>query len=284
MTTALNDQYPDAIVPALTGENKVRRTYQLMIETVDVKDEFALLYQRDFPLAWRLWMHERMNARLLGTSSTLTGNPGRLIHVWYVEWGFSLAEMHAALYEEAQRQDWPKEMFGRLNNVSYDVLVPTPYDPGRCWRVPGSTQRCSCQDAPISAPSASCVESISSPIQTNGPQRCVARLLDVIDVKPGRLSDLADKKKRCFVENAKQLFGITLVASGMRVAEPRRLVQVWNLPEADSLQKAALKFEDAGWYQDMLSNDVASEQQELLLPWIHDPRPTFKDNCWQFDV
>jgi hypothetical protein len=109
------------------------------------------------------------------------------------------------------------------------------------------------------------------------------RLLDVIDVKPGRLADLVNKKRSCFIENARRL-GITLVAAGTRVAESRKLVQIWNLPTATSLEMAIKRFEDQGWYQDMLTDDIASEQQDLLLPWVYDPRPKLKDNCWQFEV
>lgn len=289
MTTPLDDRYPDAIEPVLTAENGVKRAYQLMIETADVVQESVYAYEvarehddEGLSAKWRAWMRERMKAKLLCANTTLTGRPGRYIYVWYVDWGFSLAEMQAALHEDARRQDWIGEMFRALNGVSYDVLVPTSYDPGRCWRAPGAPQRCSCPDAPKLASPAPCIKEVPSPIDTNGPERCVARLIDVIDVKPGRLADLADKKGHCFVENAKQRFGITLVASGTRVAEARKLVQVWNLPEHDSLRNAATAFMDDGWYPDMLSNDVRSEQQELLLPWDHDPRPTSKDNCWQY--
>lgn len=283
--TDVKAQYPDTIAPALAS-GVARRTYQLLIETVDVRTEYTLDYLiKTFP-TWQYWMGERLNARLICANATLTGRPGRIIHVWWVEWGFSLAEQHAAIHDAAQRPEgsWLAEMFGYLNDVSYDLLFPTHYDPGRCWTAPGAERRCSCVDAPAADPTQPpCIDTTLHSPNTNDPSQRCYRLLDVIQVRPGRLAALAGQKKRCFVENARRL-GIQLVASGTRVAAPRQLVQVWNLPSPDALELAMKRFSDMEWYQDMSSTDIASEQQELLLPAWPDPRPTLIDNCWQFEV
>jgi hypothetical protein len=230
-------------------------------------------------------MAEHFGASLICTNLMLTGRPGRLVHLWQVQKDFSLAALHARVYEDAQENTWLKDMFARLDAVSYDVLFPTSYDPGRCWTAPGANAACTCVDPPVSAPDPTCVEAAAPGATDPGSSTAPAqRLLDVIAVKSGRLADLVNRKRGCFIENARR-FGITLVASGTRVTEPRRLVQFWNLPSADALEHAIEEFQDRGWYQDMFSKDVASEQQDLLTPWKgFDPRPKLNGNCWQFGI
>lgn len=257
----------DVIAPRLGVGGVVARDYQLLVETVDIDTQKTIQYLGDLPLKYRFWMRRVMGAKMVATSKLLTSRPGRVSHVWQVPWGFSLSEMQAALHEEARRSAWVTDMFSYVSHLSYDVLMPTFYDPGRCWVTPGANS-CSCGAGKKRL-------------------RDVAvgdyRIMDVISVKPGRLDDLADAKARNFVPEARD-FGIALIASGTRVAEPRRLVQLWSVPSVDSLVDAIKKFSERGWYNQMFQHDIESEDQDLMVPSLHDPEPTLNGDCWQFPV
>lgn len=257
----------DVIAPRLTTGEAVVRDYQLVIETVDVLTQRTIQYLGDLPLNYRRWMRRTLGAKMVATSKLLTSQPGRLTHVWQVPWSFSLSEMQAALHEESRQRRWVSDMFSYVAHVSYDVLMPTFYDPGRCW-VPVGADSCSCGQGRKTGSNA---------------DLGAYRIMDVINVKPGRLDDLADVKAKHFVPEARA-YGIALVASGTRVAEPRRLVQVWSVPSVDSLVDAIKKFSELGWYNDMFQRDIESEDQDLMVPSLHDPEPTLNGDCWQFPV
>jgi hypothetical protein len=208
-----------------------------------------------------------MGAKMVATSKLLTSRPGQVSHVWHVPWDFSLSKMQAALHEESRRNAWVSNMFSYVSHVSYDQLMPTSYDPGRCWVTPGA-DTCSC------GPGKKRLANIEVGDY---------RIMDIISVKPGRLDDLAEAKAKHFVPEARA-FGIALIASGTRVAEPRRLVQVWSIPSIDHLVDAIKKFSELGWYNQMFQRDIESEDQDLMVPSMHDPDPTLNGDCWQFPV
>jgi hypothetical protein len=273
----MDTELVDVIAPRLGAGGAVVRDYQLLVETVDIDTQKTIQYLGDLPLKYRFWMRRVMGAKMVATSKLLTSRPGRVTHVWQTPWPFSLSEMQAALDEESRRSPWVSEMFGYIAHVSYDLLMPTMYDPGRCWVTPGA-DTCSC-----------------GPGRKQGAATTFApgnyRIMDVIDVKPGRLDDLARAKETHFVPEARE-FGIHLIASGTRVAEPRRLVQVWSVPNVDSLVDAIKKFSELGWYNQMFQHDIESEDQDLMVPSLHDPEPTLLSasgrtlhgDCWQFPV
>ncbi len=257
----------DVIAPRLTAGGAVVRDYQLLIETVDILTQKTIQYLGDLPFGYRRWMRRTLGAKMVATSKLLTSRPGRVTHLWQVPWSFSLSEMQAALHEESRQSRWVSDMFSYVSHVSYDVLMPTFYDPGRCW-VPVGADSCSC--------------GLGKQVPANVDVGAY-RIMDVINVKPGRLDDLADAKARHFVPEARA-YGIELMASGTRVAEPRRLVQVWSVPSVDSLVDAIKKFSELGWYNAMFQLDVESEDQDLMVPSLHDPEATLNGDCWQFPV
>jgi hypothetical protein len=247
--------------------------YELLLETVDVRVDTSWQYMMEVVTAWRPWMHREGGARLVCAGATITGQPGRLVHLWRVPEGFSVAKLQRDLHAHAATGEgrWVKAFVGRIERVSYDVLAPTFYDPARCWPdEPGGT----CGDAP--APTA-------------GGERPV-RLIDVIDVKPGRLAALAKVKRDRFVPQAAEL-GVRLMASGTSATGlGRRLVQVWELSRADTLLDAMRRLSEVGWYQKMLRDNVLSERQDLLYPlaW-YDPHPAYvadltdpAKRCWRY--
>jgi hypothetical protein len=257
----------DVIAPRLTTAGAVARDYQLVIETVDIHTQKTIQYLTDLPFNYRRWMRRVLGAKMVATSKLLTSRPGRLTHVWQVPWGFSLSEMQAALHEESRLTGWVHDMFSYVSHVSYDVLVPTFYDPGRCW-VPVNGAGCSCGPGKK---------------QQANVEVGAYRIMDVINVKPGRLDDLAAAKAQHFVPEARA-FDIALIASGTRVAEPRRLVQIWSVPSVDGLVDAIKKFSELGWYNDMFQDDIESEDQDLMVPSLHDPGAILHGDCWQFPV
>lgn len=251
------------------------RGYELLLETVDVRVDMSWQYMMKVVTAWRPWMRRAMgDARLLCAGATITGQPGRIVHVWRVREGFSTSAMFASLHALASRPEgaWVGPFVGYIERVSYDVLAPTHYDPERCW--PDETEGC-CAGAPA---------------ETSPAGERPVRLIDVIDVRPGRLAALAEIKARRFAPQAAEL-GVHLMASGTSTTSVgRRLVQVWELSRADTLIAAMRRFSEMAWYQQMLRENVASERQDLLYPlaW-YDPHPalvTTPDDpprrCWRY--
>lgn len=250
------------------------RGYELLLETVDLNVDMAWQYMMRVVTSWRPWMRRAMGgARLVCAGATITGRPGRLVHLWRVREGFSTAKMFAALSAHAATPEgaWVGPFTEHLHRVSYDLLVPTGYDPARSW-----------PDDPA--------EGFAGPLPAAPTGERPVRLIDVIDVKPGRLSALAEVKRGQFVPRAAEL-GVHLMASATSATGlGRRLVQVWELPHADALLRAMRRFSEVAWYQKMLRDNVASEQQELLHPlaW-YDPHPALVTDasdptkrCWRY--
>lgn len=262
--------FPDFIAWGADGSGS--RGYELLLETVDVRVDESWQFMMQVVMSWRPWMRRVMGARLLCAGATITGQPGRLVHLWRVPEGFSTTRMFAALHALASKTEgaWVKTYFGRHERVSYEPLSPTSYDPARCWP---------------DDPAGGC----SGPLPTLSGERPV-RLIDLIEVKPGRLSALAEVKSTLFVPQAAEL-GVQLMASATSATGlARRLVQVWELSRADTLLQAMRRFSEVGWYQQMLRENVVSERQDLLYPlaW-YDPHPALVVNtsdpprrCWRY--
>lgn len=260
-------EFPDLVAGASRG-------YELLLETVDIRVDTGWQYMMKVVTAWRPWMRRAMgDARLVCAGATITGQPGRIVHVWRVREGFSTTQMFSALHALAAKPEgrWVGGFIEHIERVSYDVLVPTSYDPERCW--PDAATGL-CAGAPSAAPAG---------------ERPV-RLIDVIDVKPGRLAALAEIKSKQFVPQASEL-GVNLMASATSATGlGRRLVQVWELSRADTLLTAMRRFSEMAWYQKMLRENVASERQDLLYPlaW-YDPHPALVVDandptmrCWRY--
>ncbi len=268
--------FPDFIASGAGPSGVVKGGYELLLETVDVRVDTSWQYMRWVVTSWRPWMYRAMGgARMVCAGATITGQPGRLVHLWRVPPGFSTARLFNAVSEHSATPagHWLTEFTQSIERVTYDVLTPTYYDPARHWPDEGATP---------------CVPMAP---KERGAERPV-RLIDVIDVKPGRLKALAEVKAAQFVPQADGL-GVHLMASGTSATGlGRRLVQVWELSRADTLLASMRRFSEAGWYQKMLRENVVSERQDLLYPlaW-YDPHPALssdpndpRQRCWRYGV
>ena len=266
--------FPDFIASGAGPSGVVKGGYELLLETVDVRVDTSWQYMSKVVTSWRPWMFRAMGgARMVCAGATVTGQPGRLVHLWRVPQGFSTAKLFNAVSEHSGTPagHWLAEFTQSIERVTYDVLTPTYYDPARHWSDEGP---------------ATCTV---VPPETRAGERPV-RLIDVIDVKPGRLKALADVKAGQFVPQADGL-GVHLMASGTSATGlGRRLVQVWELSRADTLLASMRRFSEAGWYQKMLRENVVSERQDLLYPlaW-YDPHPALASDpndptrrCWRY--
>lgn len=236
--SATSDWRSDAIVPQAATP---ARRYQLLLETVDVSAKDAWSYMSQVVLGWRPWLRNTMGARMISANTQLTGRPGKLVHLWWVPWNFSLAEMHSRLYDEVSGPNgkWIRDLQSYMSHVSYELLMPTLIDPPRDLRRRNA--------APAGGPT-------------------LPRLIDTITARPGHLDALVKIKQDSFIPAARA-HKIELLASGTLITgSTRRLVNMWTLGADDALAKAMRAFSEQSWYQKMHRETIESEHQNILLP------------------
>jgi len=220
---------------------------QLLLQTLDLKLDRALDFFMFMSLGYIPRMMEN-GVRLLAAGSQLTGVPGRVVHLWEIgaplrETPFGRPETLARLADYVSREE-------------AHVLTPTAYDPARAF-------------------------SRKAPPGGGLERQTRVFLIDTIQVRRERMRAFVRGKSEMLVPLLARpprhaaAHAWTLVASGwLRGADAPAAVNLWSLPEADSLLATMLRVSENTAYQEFVRACVASEDQHLLGPITHyDPNP-----------
>ncbi len=115
--------FPDFIASGAGPSGVVKGGYELLLETVDVRVDTSWQYMRWVVTSWRPWMYRAMGgARMVCAGATITGQPGRLVHLWRVPPGFSTARLFNAVSEHSATPagHWLTEFTQSIERVTYE--------------------------------------------------------------------------------------------------------------------------------------------------------------------
>jgi len=235
-------------------EGTARNDYGLVLQRLDLNLDELWNYGMFMALEYVPSMMER-GFRLLAAGSHLTGTPGRVAHVW---------RRGAPLPSRGQGAQLARKLMRYVAAEDVTTLTPTGYDPAR-W-LPGDA---GCSKAPPAADVAG-GSSVGSRVY----------LIDTIHLNPARMGAFVDAKRNLMLpllSNPKH--GATppwtLLASGWtRGAGSPTAVNVWELPESDTLLRTMRRVSENTNYQDFVKRCVRAEDQHLLAPVdFYEPRP-----------
>lgn len=229
---------------------------QLLLQTLDLRLDKALDFFMFMSVGYIPWMMEN-GLRLLAAGSHLTGVPGRVVHVWEV--GEPLRDAPSGRPKMLDLLD------AYVSREEVHVLTPTAYDPARFF-TRGALPKAKWEEPPD--------------------RSTRVFLIDTIQVQAGRMRGFVRGKSEMLVPlltdppRHAASHAWTLVASGwLRGSDAPAAVNVWSLPEADSLLATMLRVSENTAYQEFVRACVKGEDQHLLGPLTaYDPRPVLASN------
>lgn len=241
-------------------EGTTRGGRKLVLQYLELRVEKTLDFFMFMAMAYRPWMMEN-GLHLLAAGSQITGNPGRVVHLWEI--GTPLG-VSGSLFEGSI----PDALGSYVSRQEFHVLDATAYDPERTF-------------APTWPPGAE---------PTPGAQGGRVYLIDTIDVTPGRMLGFVRGKSELLVPllthpppRAKE-HAWTLIASGWLhgVGAPSA-VNLWQLPSSNTLLETMLRIGENTDYQEFVQTCVRREDQHLLGPIdFYDPRPAHEGDALRY--
>lgn len=235
-------------------DGTARVDYGLVLQRLDLNLDELWNYGMFMALEYVPTMMER-GFRLLAAGSQLTGAPGRVSHVWRRGAPLSTRGRGAQLAKKLQR-------YALAEDVT--TLTPTQYDPERWLSGEAGTSK------------------TPPPADVAGGSSVGSRvyLIDTIQVSAARMTTFVETKRKLMLpllSNPKHGANPpwTLIASGWaRGAGSPTAVNVWELPESDTLLRTMRRVSENTTYQEFVKQCVRGEDQHLLAPVdFYEPRP-----------